>query len=196
VPCSVVCISHSTGAGGEEVGRLVAERLGFLYVDEEIVAAAATRGGIDPGDVADEERRKSLVHRMLEALAQDSSGAWALGGAPTQTGAEPSSGEVRALIRETIAQTAAHGRVVIVSHAASFAVEPGPHAIRVLVTASPETREARAGGAVKESDKGRRDYLKRFYDVDEELPTHYDLVVNTDVLSTEQAADVVARAAS
>jgi cytidylate kinase len=49
---------------------------------------------------------------------------------------------------------------------------------------------------VRDSDRGRRDYLKRFYDVDEELPTHYDLVVNTDVLTAEQAAEVVARAAS
>jgi len=194
--CSVVCISHATGAGGEDVGRLVAERLGFLYVDEEIVARAAATGGVDPGDVADAERRKSLVHRMLEALAQDSGDAWALGGAPSHGASDLSEVDLRALIRETIAQTAASGRVVIVAHAASFAVEPGPRAVRVLVTASPKTREARVGGAVRDSDKGRRDYLKRFYDVDEELPTHYDLVVNTDVLTAEQAADVVARAAS
>jgi cytidylate kinase len=207
MPCSVVCISHATGAAGEEVGRLVAERLGFLYVDEEIVARAAAMGGVDPGDVADAERRKSLVHRMLEALAQDSGEAWALGGAPTQATAELSDADVRALIRETIAQTAAKGRVVIVSHAASHAVEPGPQAVRILVTASPETRAARVSGtegiaradaarAVRDSDRGRRDYLKRFYDVDEELPTHYDLVINTDVLTADQAAEVVARAAS
>jgi cytidylate kinase len=138
---------------------------------------------------------------MLEALGQDSGEAWALGGAPTHAGGELSDADLRALIRETIAQTAAGGRVVIVSHAASYAVEPGAQAVRVLVTASPETRAARVGGAdaaraVTESDKGRRDYLKRFYDVDDELPTHYDLVVNTDVLTAEQAADVVARAAS
>ena len=56
--------------------------------------------------------------------------------------------------------------------------------------------EARAARAVKDSDAGRRDYLKRFYDVDEESPTHYDLVVNTDVLSIEQAAELVSKAAS
>ena len=62
----LVCISHAEGAGGEEVGRLVADRLGFVYVDEEIVARAAARGGIDPADVADEERRKSLLERVLD----------------------------------------------------------------------------------------------------------------------------------
>ena len=49
---------------------------------------------------------------------------------------------------------------------------------------------------MKDSDAGRRDYLKRFYDVGEELPPTYDLVVNTDALSVELAAELVVRAAS
>ena len=48
---------------------------------------------------------------------------------------------------------------------------------------------------MKDSDAGRRDYLRRFYNVDNELPTHYDLVVNTDALSVEQAAELISRAA-
>ena len=43
---------------------------------------------------------------------------------------------------------------------------------------------------------GRADYLKRFYEVAEELPTHYDLVFNTDSLSIEQAAELISQAAS
>src|SRR5262245_64956922 len=77
--CTVVCISHAAGAGGEEVGRLVADRLGFLYVDEEIVARAAAKGGLDAADVADEEKRKSFAVRALNALAQGGGEAWALG---------------------------------------------------------------------------------------------------------------------
>ena len=111
------------------------------------------------------------------------------------------------MIRETIEQMAARGHVVIVAHAASHAIPPGPDVLRVLVTASPSTRAkhlgeehglegGRAARAVKESDAARRDYLKRFYEVDEELPTHYDLVVNTDVLSVEQAANLVSQAGS
>jgi len=48
---------------------------------------------------------------------------------------------------------------------------------------------------VKEADAGRRDYLRRFYGVDRESPTDYDLVINTDVLSTAQAADIISQAA-
>ena len=196
--CRVVCISHATGAGGEEVGRLVADRLGFLYVDDEIVTRAAAKGGIGADEVADEERRKSLAARLLQAIAQGGGEAWTMGTmGPTRFPGELESDDVRALIREAIDQTAARGNVVIVAHAASHAVAPGPDALRVLVTGSPEARARRVGrDTVKDADAGRRDYLKRFYDVDEEVPTHYDLVVNTDVLSVEQAADLIAHAGS
>jgi hypothetical protein len=49
---------------------------------------------------------------------------------------------------------------------------------------------------VKESDAARADYLRRFYEVNQELPTHYDLLFNTDALSVEQVAAPVAQAAS
>jgi cytidylate kinase len=202
---TVVCISHAAGAGGEEVGRLVAERLGFLYVNEEIVARAAAKGGVDAADVADEERRKSLAARALNAIAQGGGEAWTLGAVgPLSSREELDSDDIRSLIRETIEQTAARGKAVIVAHAASYAIGHGDGVLRVLVTASPETRTTRvaeaegldqagAARALKESDAGRADYLKRFYDVREESPTHYDLVLNTDALSIEQAADLIAR---
>ena len=206
--CKVVCISHTTGAGGEDVGRLVADQLGFGYLDDGIVSRAAARGGIDPGQVADEERRKSLGTRLLEAWAHGGGEVMALTGSGSlRTGDDLESEDIRALIREVVEQAAARGKVVIVAHAASHTVEPGHEALRVLVTASPDTRAERLGEArdldrknaaraIGESDAGRRDYLKRFYGVDEELPTHYDLVVNTDALSIEQAARLIAEAGS
>jgi cytidylate kinase len=202
--CSVVCVSHTTGSGGDEVGKQVAERLGYLYVDEDIVAAAAAAGGLDPRDIADEERRKSLATRLLETFAEGGGDAWTL--ATTQGIEVVRPADIRALIRETLAQTAARGNVVIVSHAASYALERGAATLRVFVTASTKTREERVAAAaeggegtqaarvIRDSDAGRRDYLKRFYSVDSESPTDYDLVVNTDQLSTEQAAEIVLRA--
>ena len=125
----------------------MAERLGFFYVDEEIVARAAAKVGIDPREVADEERRKSRVARVLEAITQGSGEAWALGvSGPPRVGDELRGDDMRALIRETIAQTAERGSMVIVAHAASHAVTRGPETLRVLITASPETRVTRIIG--------------------------------------------------
>jgi cytidylate kinase len=202
--CNVVCLSHTTGSGGDEIGKMVAEQLGYLYVDEDIVARAAAQGGLEPGEVADEERRKSFASRVLETLAEGGGDAWTLAATAGMEYVRPA--DVRALIRETVVQTAARGNVVIVAHAASHALEPAQQTLRVLVTASAATRakrvaeaekldEKQAAGAIKDADAGRRDYLQRFYSIGSESPTDYDLVVNTDLLSPEQAADIVLRAA-
>ena len=208
----VICISQTTGAGGESVGRLVAERLGLRYVDEEIVARAAEREKLEPELVADAEKRKSFLARYLEEFGEaaglDQAYAYGALASPfvaegaVQRGTEG----IRALIREAVRETADEGDVVIVSHAASMALGGREGVLRVLVTASPETRARRVGEAaglderlaarmVKDADAARADYLKRFYRVERELPTHYDLVVNTDVLGEEQAASLVVHAA-
>jgi cytidylate kinase len=207
VVCRVVCVSHATGSGGEEIGRRVAERLGYLYVDEDIVAAAAAQGGLEPRDIADEEGRKSLAARILDGLAEGGGDAWTFStnAAAAMDGVRPA--DIRALIRETVLQTAGRGNVVIVAHAASHAVEAGSTCLRILVTATPAVRAqrlsdtqgvdpTRAERMIKDADAGRRDYLKRFYGVDREAPTDYDLVINTDVLSSEQAAEIVVQAAA
>jgi cytidylate kinase len=201
---SVICISRALGAGGEDVARLVSERLGFVYVDEEIIARAAERSGIDHDVVADEERRRSLIANLLSAMADGS----ATFGTPPmdETWITPSSEDVRSFIRDAIEEVAAKGNAVIVAHAASQALPSSMGALRILVTASPETRATRvaesegldssaAEKTVKSSDLARADYLKRFYGV-KETPTSYDLVVNTDALSLERAADLIVHAAS
>ena len=196
----VICISRARGALGEEVGRIVAERLGLRYVDEEIVARAAAQENVDPALVANAERRKSLVSRLLEGFAVGSASGYVVPQELIETD------HYRELIRDTLVETAGQGNVVIVAHAASFALAPWDDVLRVLVTASAAVRarrlavagslpEAETAKEIRRSDANRADYLRRFYDVGEELPTHYDLVVNTDALTAERAAAIVEVAA-
>jgi cytidylate kinase len=209
VAAGVVCISRSVAAGGEEIGRLVAERLGYRYVDEEIVVRAAERQGLDVRDVASAEQRKSWLARFFDTTGgggrePEMSGFGTLG---SLAAGEGGSNEVyRALIKDAIVETAERGAVVIVAHAASYALTGREGILRVLVTASPSVRSRRlaetreldeqaAAKAIKESDAARASYLKRFYDVDHELPTHYDVVINTDGLDSNQAAAILSHAA-
>lgn len=177
-------------------------------VDDEVIVRAAAKGGLAPADVADEERRKSVLVRLLQEMGRGAAiESYGLAGASGVASEGASPEVVRSLISEAIEATAGRGDVVIVAHAASRALSGRPDVLRVLVTASPETRAQRfsevhgvapkeATKSIKEDDAARADYLRRFYGVEAELPTHYDLVVNTDVLSIEQAAGVVAQAAS
>ncbi len=198
----VVCISRAVGANGELVGQIVSQGLGFRYLDHEIVSRAAEKLGVPVDLVADVESRRSLTRRLVEEVLAD------MGGAAMLTGASPpprdtkASDDYRALIEQAIREAAQAGETVIVAHAASVALGERPGVLRVLVTASPDVRADRltrqlelsapeAKKAVREGDLARADYLKRFYGVKQELPTHYDLVVNTDALGPEDAAKLV-----
>jgi hypothetical protein len=205
----VVAISHATGAEGERVGGSVARRLGYRHMDEEIITAAARKEGVDPAVIADAEKRKSVIARVLEGIGEGGATAATPGGPtwiPDDASELAKSHDFRALIREAIHETAARGDVVIVAHGASFALAGRDDLLRVFVTAPVETRVERfakarglepgeAAKEIKRSDAARADYLKRFYAIDHELPTHYDLVVNTEVLGPDGAADVIVRAA-
>jgi cytidylate kinase len=202
MPCDVVCISREEGAGGSETAELVAQRLGFRLIDEDIVARAATEAGLSEAEVADVERRRSAFSQVLEALAPGGASYGVMQAVP----AGQTSGELRNLILAAIEETAASGDVVIVAHAASHALSKREGVLRVLVTAPIGTREQRvaaaqdldgrkAARAIKQSDAGRADYIRRFYGVNAELPSHYDLVINTERLSPEHAAQLISEAA-
>ena len=203
---TVICVSHETGAGGTDLGRVVADKLGFRLIDEEIVTRAAESQNVSVDDLADVERRKSLLTRILHEAARGAAmgPAEAAAATPYAAEAQPDKKSLRALIRQSITETADEGNVVIVSHAASYALADRGDVLRVLVTASPETRarrlveagldEKQAAKSIGANDAGRADYLKRFYGIAEELPTHYDLVVNTDRTPADKWSELVVNA--
>jgi Cytidylate kinase-like family len=124
VPHQAICISRSTGAEGEAVGRAVAERLGFRYVDDEVIEEAAKSAGVDRELVADAEQRKPLAVRILAHIGEQSPETLALLPA---TGPEslPREEDLRLLIIDVLRSLADAGSVVIVAHAASFASGSG-----------------------------------------------------------------------
>lgn len=185
---------------------MVADQLGYRCLDEEIVQRVAESEGISVAEVADVERRASMLERLVAAVGRSGGGdVYTIGYTPhlaAEAGRDPAS--LRSLIQRALHEAADSGGVVIVSHAASFALADRDDVLRVLVTASPATRARRAaaeltdpaaaGKAVDADDAARAAYLKRFYDVRQELPIHYDVVLNSDRLPLEVLAQVVVRA--
>ena len=149
MPARVVCISRTLAAGGEEVGRGVAERLGYRVIDAEIIERAAERAEVDPKRVAETEQRQPLIRRLIAAIAfPGQAGALPLeyyAAAPEAALAigQPLEDRLRSLIREVIEEVANEGRAVIVAHAASMALAGRYGILRVLVTAPPERRARR-----------------------------------------------------
>jgi cytidylate kinase len=163
---------------------------------------------VNPEVVADVERRKSMLARLLHGLAEGAPGgatAWS-GFAPLTEHPGPHRDALRGMIRSVLWESAERGNAVIVAHAASLALATRSDVLRVLITASSETRARRLAEAenigaaeaeklVARGDANRADYLKRFYDISTELPTHYDIVLNTDSVAPEEAATLILSAA-
>ncbi|MFN0094697.1 MAG: AAA family ATPase [Dehalococcoidia bacterium] len=201
--CSIIAISRTLGAGGEDLGSRLATALGWRYVDKEILDRAAEVAGATPEEMGRAEQRKGLVARILENMARVGAGSMAVGGAPEPIAVMMDAGPTyEQLIVDVIKEVAAQGNVVIVAHGASIPLAGTMGLVRVLVTASTKARVGRVASdqkvapskateIVADSDKSRADYFRRFYHLDHEGPTNYDLVLNTDVLSVEEAAAAV-----
>jgi cytidylate kinase len=191
---TVVTVARTLGAGGEDLGSAIADELGFRYVDSEIIDRAAALAGATPEEIASAEARKGLLGRLLEHL-------------PGSRGDSPASGHegkhgYEELIREVIAETAAMEYVVIVAHGAGIALAGKPNVLRVMVTASRDTRVERIGPEqgisweggeeiVDQSDSERLAFFHRFYGLENEMATNYDLVINTDALTIHEATEAV-----
>lgn len=200
----VIAISRALGAGGEEIGRMVAKDLGLRYADEEIIVAAAEKAGVSPEAIAKAESTGGLIERILEGMARTPPVTEGFAVPPI---VEDPSSAYETLIEQVVRETAAAGEVVIVGHGASIPLAGTPGLLRVLITAPVASRSARlaraqgmdegkAQKAIKHSDGQRRAYLKRFYGVGEESPDHYDIVLNTETVTLEGAARAIIAAST
>src|SRR6185295_5119082 len=125
----VICISRTVGAGGEQVGRVLADRLGFHYFDDEVIRLASEKAGLEPAVVAAAEHHTSLITRLIDALIpgpRTTKGYLAKPDASDDYVSElpplvgPPSEELRQLIQGAIVEIARRGDAVIVAHAASL----------------------------------------------------------------------------
>jgi len=193
-----VALSQVDGSGAEFIGRDVAQQLGFDYLNEAIVAQAAKIRGVDPASISDAEQRKSLLNRLAEMVLREAPRM----SSPPKLYAFDETDMLLWDIRDAVRNAADRGNVVLVAHAACYACAGRSDVLRIWVTAPPSTRASRLASAlglsdkdaarsVRQSDAGRASYLKKVYDIDEESDTDYDVVINTERLTTDAAVGLI-----
>lgn len=205
----VITIARQVGTGGEDVARIVAGATGYRLLDYHLIQEAAREAGVSPETVSDAEHKPSFFTRIIEGLARNpatpASGQW---GEPVNIAATPllTSVDYRQLIQQVVEDFANHGEVVFLGHGAQFMLKSRPDVLRVFVAGTPEVRtrrvvtamatdENKARELVQRTDKDRVDYFRTYFGEEWMSPASYDLVVNTDRLSPQQAADIVLAAA-
>lgn len=208
MPASVITIARQVGTNGEEMARNIALRIGFRYIDYQIIQDAARDAGVSPETVSEAEHTPSLMTRLLESLAKTPSmpvAAWA-DPVPLATSPLLTSSDYRSFVEDVIRDLAETGNCVIVGHAAQVVLRERPDTLRILITGSRKLRvrrimqgmgvdEKTAGQTADRTDSERLDYFHRFYDSGWLSPWTYDLCLNSDHLNVEQCTGLVVAAA-
>jgi len=185
LPC--VAIASLPAAGGEEVGRLVADSLGYGLFGREIVDEIAERRGVRPELMHGlDERVRSLIDRYVASV---------LGDRPFTE---------RDYLREVVRAVTTLGRrgmAVVVGRGAAF-ILTAEQALRVLVIAPRAARveryaklhhldHERAESRLEQEDARRVEFWRHHFQARLDDPLAFDLVVNTGTLGIEAAAQTV-----
>jgi cytidylate kinase len=187
-PC--IALSRLPGSGGAELGQRVADKLDYGFFGIEIVDRIAREHGIGAHLLAqlDERVRSGLDRSVVDAFSNRSF---------------TESEYLRSVVR-VVTALAGQGKAVILGRGSPFVLTP-EQALRVLVVASRshriERRARDAGLSSEEAEKrlaheeeARRTFHRHHFDLDPDLPTHFDLVVNTGALGMDAAVSLVIEA--
>ena len=185
-----ITIAREPGSGGAPIAALVAKRLGFTLVDEEIIdeIARSTRKRKEIIKAIDEKHRTALqdmVHSLLNPEYVDDM-------------------KYMTELVKVILTYAHQGHVVILGRGANF-ITPFPKGLHISITAPYRVRVQRA---MKHEDlpddearellgrveKERKMFVKQYLKKDVDKANAYDLTINTTYFSLEQAADLVIEA--
>ena len=186
-PC--LAISRFPFAGGEELGRRVAERLGYGFFDIELVDWIARSAGRARELVSgvDEHIRTAIERYVEDALSRSHF---------------TESDYLRHLVR-VITTLGERGSAVIIGRGSPFLLPP-ERALRLLVVAPRPARleniaKARslspsaAEAALASQDAARLAFLRHHFAHNPDDPTYYDLTLNLGAVSIDAAYELLVR---
>jgi len=183
-------ISREAGAGASEIAEMVGRKLGWEVLDKSLVDYVARRGHLSRSTLA-------LVDETEANWAYDTLGPW------LDHNIIPHEKYV-ALLTRIVMAAARQGKVIFVGRGGRFLL-PYDRGPGVRIVASEKYRVAQimrrqnlsaadARRFVQDVDRGRRDFVQRFFHRDVADPHQYDLVVNVEHLGPLAAAELIAQA--
>ena len=182
---AIITIARQIGSLGNEIAADVAQHLHYTLVDQAKLQEAAETYGMLKSELEEvHERRPTLVTRYLTMRHR----------------------AYLDMIQTIIYEYARADDVVLLGRGATVLLSDVPSALHVNMFAPFERRVevvmAREGISrslaeqiVRESDQDRAGYMRYLFDRDWMDPQLYDIMLNTHVVSREQACGLIATAA-
>lgn len=183
---AIVTVSHEMGSGGAEIGAALAERLGYRYVDQDMITQAAHQYGVGEEKLTQlDETKPSLFERFDVETRQ-----------------------YITVLQSALLDVAEFENVVLMGRGGQVLLRGITHVLRIRVMAPFDMRVKRvmkkmagrmgesvdvrtAAEMVRRNDHEKFGRMRYLYDVDWGDPALYDAVINTDKLSIEAGVDLI-----
>jgi len=195
-PRHAVTISRQAGCGAHAIGSKLAE-----YLQAHGPKGAAAWTVFDRNLVEKVLEDHSLPQRLAKFMPEDRI-SQITDAVEELFGLHPPSWILVRQIAETVLHLAEMGNVILIGRGANVITHRLSHVFHVRLIAPFETRLERvvkyeqldrkaARAFIRRADSGRERYLKKYFHKDLNDPLLYHLVINTDVVSLDQAARLI-----
>jgi len=173
---SIYTISRQYGSGGSSFAKLLSAKTGYPLVWREVINKAAR-------EIGSPEVALAMIDELdLFNITPDET---------THLAYIESVGKI-------MFEFAKKGKQIIVGRASHMVLSDFPDVFRIRIIAGKQTRimnicnskhvnPIAAAAQIEQSDLLRAMYLEKFYHVDWNNPSLYDLIINTDHISIEKA---------
>ena len=210
---AVVTISRQVGCGREEITQILCDLLGYSYFDKSLLVSEAIKLGLTEDEIIDFSEETYKAQTLIERLF--SPGGRVVKSTKVrkrdESGIEKSfirhlnEGDYIDLIHRVIEAAYELGDIVIVGRGGQVILQKKPDVLHVRLIAPLKTRvqhikeregwiEAQALQYVLERDRAITEYLYRFFKVQWDDPTLYDLIIDTGQYNPEAVAHQIADA--
>lgn len=197
----IITIARQYGSGGRAIGKLIAEKCGFDFYDNNLIAMSAKKIGMDEGRLteADEKIPNSLLYTLAVGSAN-------YGGVMT-TGFQPINDKLFIAQSEIVTDIAKSDKgAVIVGRCADHVLEDFDNVTRIYLYADFDKRvaeivkrhglsESEAKNRVMKTDKRRATYYNYYTGKKWGKLENYDIALATDNLTIEEVADLIIKLA-
>lgn len=195
---NIITIERRYASGGHEIGKRLAETLGYKLYDRNILLEAA--------------QKLEIPFYNIEALEESSSGHILFNLSQTPLGGFsgnknlPLADQLFLEEKRIIEKAAEEGNCVIVGRASGYILREMKNSLRVFIYADHEKRVQRAieregiqkdeaENAMKKNDKRRRNFYNSLTDQEWSDPKFYEIYLNAGKLGLDLCVNLLAEAA-
>ena len=202
----VITISRTVGSGGRTIGRKLAERLGVRFSDKELIDALQNKFNLTAESIEElKGKKKRWLDDFIQMVAPVPMSGLLVSGESdyvSEYNQSLSVNDVFEAEKEILNGIADQGSCVIAGRSGFFVLKGRPNKVDIFITASKEARIKRimekqglsredAIHTIETIDEGRDNYVKRFTNLSRYDMRNYDLLLDMDFLTEDEAVDKI-----